>query len=51
MERAATFVLADIEPGRRCVATSYDPDLGEAVVAGSLIGREVRIAGRRIEGL
>jgi acetyl-CoA C-acetyltransferase len=51
MERAATFVVAEIEPGRRCVATSDDPAVADAVLAGTLIGKDVQIAGTRIEGL
>ena len=48
MEPTRSFVLADIEPGRRCVAWSDAPDLARAVVAGDLIGSEVRIAGQTI---
>ncbi|HEY7946116.1 MAG TPA: hypothetical protein VID75_00495 [Acidimicrobiales bacterium] len=42
---ARTFVLADIEPGRRCVAGSNDPGLAQAVVSGDLIGTIVTVAG------
>jgi acetyl-CoA C-acetyltransferase len=49
MERAGTYVVADIEPGHRCVASSPDPGLAEAALAGALIGTDVRIAGTSIE--
>jgi acetyl-CoA C-acetyltransferase len=50
MEAATTFVLADIGAGRRCLATTDDPALADAVLAGALIGTEVTIAGSRIKG-
>jgi acetyl-CoA C-acetyltransferase len=50
MEAARTFVLADIGPGRRCVATSDEPGLAQAVMAGELIGTEVQIVGARLTG-
>ncbi len=49
METARTFVLADIGPGRRCVASSDEPALAAAVVAGELIGTEVHVDGARVE--
>jgi len=49
MDPTRTFVLADTEPGRRCVAWSDDPGLADAVVAGALIGSDLHIAGSRIE--
>jgi hypothetical protein len=48
LDPARTFVLADIDPGRRCVASSDDPGLADAVVAGALIGTEVRIEGTEV---
>jgi acetyl-CoA C-acetyltransferase len=48
MERAGTYVVADIEAGRRCVAFSPDPGLADAAVAGTLIGEDVRIVGTGI---
>jgi len=48
MDTARTFVLADIEPGRRCVAWSDAPELAEAVVSGTLIGSDVGVVGSEI---
>jgi acetyl-CoA C-acetyltransferase len=48
MEPARTFVVADIEPGRRCVAWSDAPALAESVVTGDLIGTDVHVAGKEI---
>jgi acetyl-CoA C-acetyltransferase len=48
MEPARTFVVADIDPGRRCVASSDDPDLARAVLSGELIGTTVIIDGGAI---
>jgi acetyl-CoA C-acetyltransferase len=49
MEPARTFVLADVGPGRRCVASTDDPGLAAAATAGALIGTDLQITGTRIE--
>jgi acetyl-CoA C-acetyltransferase len=49
MEAATTFVLADIDAGYRCLATTDDPGVAAAALAGALIGTDVTIAGTRIE--
>jgi acetyl-CoA C-acetyltransferase len=49
MEPARTYVLADIDGGRRCLATSDDPGLAQAALAGDLIGTSLPIAGTAID--
>jgi acetyl-CoA C-acetyltransferase len=49
MDTARTFVLAEIDPRRRCLAWSDDHDLAATAIAGGLIGTDVRIAGTRVE--
>jgi acetyl-CoA C-acetyltransferase len=49
MDVDRTFVLADIDDGRRCVASSDDRALAQAAVAGELIGTRVGIVGTRVE--
>jgi acetyl-CoA C-acetyltransferase len=49
MDTGRTFVLADIDPTRRCVASSDEPGVAHAAIAGELIGTEVQISGTRIE--
>jgi acetyl-CoA C-acetyltransferase len=49
MDPATTFVLADTDDGHRVLATTDDPGLAQAALAGALIGTEVTVAGPRIE--
>jgi acetyl-CoA C-acetyltransferase len=48
MEPARTYVVADIDGGRRCVASGDAPGLAGAVLAGKLIGTEIEIDGRTV---
>jgi hypothetical protein len=49
METARTFVLADIDGGRRCVAVSDERGVAGAVTNGDLIGTVVQVDGCRLE--
>jgi hypothetical protein len=49
MDPVRLYVLADIDSGRRCVASSADPSLIEAALAGELIGTGVVIAGTALQ--
>jgi acetyl-CoA C-acetyltransferase len=49
MDAARTFVLADTDDGRRCVATGDDRALADAVTTGGLIGTDVHIEGTLVE--
>jgi acetyl-CoA C-acetyltransferase len=48
METARTFVVAEIDTGRRCVAFSDEPDVARAVTNGDLIGTVVEVDGCRV---
>jgi acetyl-CoA C-acetyltransferase len=49
MEPGRVYVLADIDPGHRCVASGTDAGLIEAALAGELIGTGVTVAGTALE--
>jgi acetyl-CoA C-acetyltransferase len=49
LDTARTFVLADIDDGRRCVAVSDEPGVARAVTNGDLIGTVVQVDGCRLE--
>jgi acetyl-CoA C-acetyltransferase len=49
MDPVRLYVLADIDSGRRCVASSADAGLIEAALAGELIGTGVVIAGTALQ--
>jgi len=48
MEPVRTYVVADADDGRRCIATSDDSALAALALDGGLIGTDVRIVGTAI---
>jgi hypothetical protein len=46
-DQPRTFVLAETDAGRRCVAWSEDPDHARAAGQGGLVGRPVVVADGR----
>jgi acetyl-CoA C-acetyltransferase len=48
LDPTRTFVLADTDAGRRCVAVSDSADLARAVTTGTLIGATVHIEGTTV---
>jgi hypothetical protein len=48
MDPVRTYVLADTDDGRRCIATGGDAALAALALAGGLIGTDVQIEGTAI---